>query len=329
MEDVSENNLSPVLSHFKVYEQFCKAMLDAYAVVDAAGRVVKTNQLMTQLTGFKTKQILKANSFDDLIKLSIDGQTLTIADVLRNFSSPTRIDEVSGESQANSELNLILGVFPFVDGGKLVGAFVLIRDVTAESNLQDKYKKKATQSITDTLTGLYNRAYFQEYLPDLVKMLHGMPENSEQRGASTIMLDIDHFKKINDVHGHPAGDYVIKTVAELMLKCFRKTDVICRYGGEEFLAILPATPIVGAAAAAEKLRRTVAEHKFSFEGKTIPVSISSGIAQIDLGNEEAKDTIARADAALYFSKQSGRNRVSLHDGKDVTAAGPALVDGAA
>jgi len=324
MEDTA--NTSPVLSQFKAYEHFCKAMLDAYAVVDASGRVVKSNQLLSQLVGLKTKQILKANSFDDLIQLEIDGKPLRIANLLKDFAGPTRIDEVSGKSSVHEGLNVIVGLYPFFEGGTIIGAFVLLRDVTAETNLQDKYKAKATQSITDPLTGLFNRGYFQEYLPNMAKMVLGMPEKSDHRNVSTIMLDIDHFKKINDVHGHPAGDYVIKTVAELMLKCFRKTDVICRYGGEEFLAILPATPANGAVAAAEKIRRTIAEHKFLFEGKTIPVTISSGVAQIQLGSEEPKDAMARADAALYNSKQSGRNRVSIHSGDKITTVSPDAID---
>lgn len=124
--------------------------------------------------------------------------------------------------------------------------------MTAETNLQDKYKHKATQSITDALTGLFNRNYFVEYMTSQVATLESLPLDAPQRTMSVVMLDIDFFKKLNNGYGHQAGDLVIKQVAELLRKSFRKTDVVARYGGEEFLAILPGTDAVGAAIAADK-----------------------------------------------------------------------------
>ena len=126
------------------------------------------------------------------------------------------------------------------------------------------------------------------------------------------MGDIDHFKKINDKYGHPTGDYVIKTVAQIISKSVRRTDVVCRYGGEEFLVILPASNLEGSAVAAEKIRHSIECHNFEFEGQKIQVTMSLGVSQLDVGHESGKDAIARADAALYHSKHSGRNHVSLN-----------------
>jgi len=305
-----------VLDLFKTFEHFSKAMLDAYAVVDESGRVVKSNALFSQLVGQKTKQILKAASMDDLIQFEIDGRRLTVKSLLEK-PSPTRLDEVAGHAAGKTDLNLIIGYYPFIENSVCHGAFILVRDATAEAALQGKYKDKARKSITDPLTGLLNRNHFEEYLPNHLNTLNAMPENSEQRKISVLMGDIDHFKKVNDVYGHPAGDYVIKTVAEIMQKCFRKTDVVCRYGGEEFLVILPATPKEGALTAAEKMRKSIAETKFIFEGKIIPVTISCGVAQIRIESEDAHAAIARADEALYASKHGGRNRVCYHDGSEI------------
>ena len=321
MEIVSKNKPSAVLEQFKFFENFSRAMLDAYAVVDETGRVVKSNQLFAQLVGQKAKQILKTESIDELISLQIDGLPLSIKSLLTNLT-PTRLDEVSGSTAEKSDLNLIIGIYPFLnsdnpDNPSCCGAFLLIRDATAEAALQGKYKDKARKSITDPLTGLFNRNHFEEYLPNQLKTLTGMQENSDQRKISVIMCDIDHFKKVNDVYGHPAGDYVIKTVAEIMQKCFRKTDVICRYGGEEFLVILPATPTEGALIASEKMRKSINENKFNFDGKIIPVSISCGVARINIGNEDGAKAIARADEALYNAKRTGRNRVCFHDGTEI------------
>jgi diguanylate cyclase (GGDEF)-like protein len=307
-------NAPTALDMFRGHEHFTKCMLDAYAIVDTNGKVLKTNPLFSQLVGMRSRQILRADSFDELLEMGLAGKRLSINKILEN-RSPTRIDEVSGKSKDRDDLNLIIGFYPFLDDDdQLVGAFVLIRDVTAETNLQDKYKDKATQSITDALTGLYNRAYFVEYMTSQVSHLEKLPETATQKSISVIMIDIDHFKKTNDVYGHQAGDYVIKVVADIMKNVFRKTDIVCRYGGEEFLTILPGTELTGAATAAEKLRKTIAEYSFEFDETKIPVTISSGVAQILVGKETGDQTIARADAALYCSKDSGRNQVSIHNG---------------
>jgi diguanylate cyclase (GGDEF)-like protein len=323
MGEAAENlgeTAAAVLEAFKGFEHFCKCLLDAYAVVDMSGKVHKCNPLFAQLVGLRTKQILKADSFDDILELSVAGKPLKVADTLAH-TGPTRIDEVSGTSSERQDLNLIIGVYPFAANGQPLGAFLLLRDVTAETNLQDKYKDKATASITDALTGLFNRAYFTEYLASQMATLESFPATAAQRVVSVVMLDIDFFKKINDGYSHQAGDFVLKHTSELMKKCFRKTDIVARYGGEEFLAILPGTDAVGACIAAEKLRMAVQAYKFEFEGRVIPVTISSGVAQINIGKETGEQAIARADAALYFSKESGRNRVSIHDG-----AGPKASD---
>ena len=313
------------LEMFKAYDHFCKAMLDAYCVLDMTGKVVKSNPLFSQLVGFKSRQILKMQSLDEMLQLDIDGDELKVANIL-DHQTPTRIDEVSGKSNDKHDLNLIIGVYPFIAEGEQVGAFVLIRDVTAETNLQDKYKDKATQSITDALTGLFNRKYFVEYLTNQVNTMQNVPDHSSQKIMSLIMLDIDHFKKVNDVYGHQAGDYVIATVAQLMKETFRKTDIVSRYGGEEFLAILPGTDKLGSMVAAEKLRKKIEDHNFVFDNVEMPIRISSGVAQIDANNEIGEDTIARADAALYHSKENGRNQVSLHDGTGIQSYESALAN---
>mgnify|MGYP006274627997 CR=1 FL=1 len=323
--NLPETSGQDVLDAFKPHEHFSKCLLDAFAVVDMTGRVLKCNALLSLVTGQKTKQIMKAGSLAELLTFDIKGMPLTVAEILNN-QAPYRYDDVTGTATINNQsLNLTIGVFPFIVNGANIGAFVLLRDVTAETNLQDRYKDKATQSITDNLTGLFNRAYFSEYLTNQVKVMESMPADSEQRTMSVIMFDIDHFKKINDVYGHQAGDFVLKHVGGILKNGFRKTDVVARYGGEEFLAILPATPMSGAAGAAEKIRESIATFKFDMDGTVIPVTISIGLAQMAFSKETAAEAIARADAALYFSKKTGRNRVSAHNGTEPQPVTPEAV----
>jgi diguanylate cyclase (GGDEF)-like protein/PAS domain S-box-containing protein len=296
---------------FKPYEAFCRTMLDAYVVIDTRGRIRKFNPLMCQLTSLKSKQLLKAESLDAIISFYVNDQKLNIGDLTKQLT-PTRFDEIRGEIPGNNNLNLILGLFPFKSkSDEVIGAFLLIRDVTAETNLQGKYKDAAHKSISDPLTTLFTRAYFEDYLRLQTKTLIELPMNADQRQISLIMVDIDHFKKVNDVHGHQAGDHILKVVAAVMRKNFRKGDIVCRYGGEEFLVILPATDLRGTAAAAEKLRANIEAEKILFEGTHIPVTISIGVAQINIGAESYNETIARADHSLYEAKKTGRNKVVI------------------
>lgn len=308
-----------VLEAFKPFEHFCKAMLDGFVVINSSGKVVKSNPLVAQMSGLSSKLILGLATFDEVFTLTVGDRPMKVTALLEN-TNPTRFDEIASRGHNGKELNLIIGYYPFLQDGQVIGAWMLLRDVTAETQLQGKYKDKATKSITDPMTGLYNRGHFEDYMKNQQANLAHLPAESDHRNLTVIMGDIDHFKKVNDKYGHPTGDYVIKKVAEVMTNVFRKTDVVCRYGGEEFLIILPACDLEGAAIAAEKVRLAIENCKFEFEGTTIPVTMSLGVAQLIVGKEEGKDAIARADAALYGSKQSGRNRVSIHSGTGIIAS---------
>ena len=122
------------------------------------------------------------------------------------------------------------------------------------------------------------------------------------------MFDIDYFKRINDQCGHLAGDYVLRELAEVVQDRIRRDEVFARYGGEEFAIMMPETELQGAVTLAETLREKVAEHRFSFQGENITVTISMGCAEV--GTEDtATGLIARADEKLYEAKRGGRNRV--------------------
>ena len=179
-----------------------------------------------------------------------------------------------------------------------------LRDYSVVLEFQKNEMEKANAALeelatTDSLTGLCNRRIFQDRLAEEVRRAHryGTP-------VSLIMLDIDGFKSYNDTHGHPEGDIALRTVAHILETCARNPDVVCRYGGEEFVLLLPQTDCAGAVAYAERLRTTVEKHAWSLR----PVTASLGVAALRLG-EAGADLVARADAALYRAKTSGRNRV--------------------
>ncbi|MCK6587205.1 MAG: diguanylate cyclase [Polyangiaceae bacterium] len=161
-------------------------------------------------------------------------------------------------------------------------------------------------TIMDGLTQIHNKRYLYEALER--EIVRG---RRHERHLAVLLFDIDHFKRINDMHGHLAGDFVLKEVARIIQQRIRRDEVFARYGGEEFAIVLPETSLEGAAALGEMLRQKVAEHSFVFQADAIRVTISIGIALLTETDKQANDLIKRADEKLYQAKNSGRNRVCV------------------
>ncbi|HEY5315770.1 MAG TPA: GGDEF domain-containing protein [Pirellulales bacterium] len=158
-----------------------------------------------------------------------------------------------------------------------------------------------TEVRTDPLTGVSNRRAMDDALASLTAMKHRY-----EVIFSIAIVDIDHFKSVNDQRGHVAGDQVLQAVAKLMDDTARETDIVTRYGGEEFVVLMPQTELSGACVFGERIRQAI-ERKLS-------LTVSVGVAEA-LDSESAEDLLRRADAALYLAKSCGRNRVGRHDGK--------------
>ncbi len=158
-------------------------------------------------------------------------------------------------------------------------------------------------TIMDGLTQIHNKRYLYEALER--EIIRG---RRHERELAVLLFDIDHFKRINDVHGHLAGDFVLKEVARIVQSRIRRDEVFARYGGEEFAIILPETSLQGSVALAETLRQKIEEHVFIFQQDTIKVTISLGATILIETDRAANDLIKRADEHLYEAKRSGRNR---------------------
>lgn len=172
--------------------------------------------------------------------------------------------------------------------------------------LRERVDRGLELSVIDQLTGLYNRRYMNNQLQ---QFMHRAVIGNKP--LSVMMLDIDHFKHINDTYGHQAGDEVLQEIAERLRQNVRPMDVVCRPGGEEFLVILPDTPGDMACAAAERVRRAVAAGTFSVLGNTrqVSVTISAGVSSLNGVDDTMAELMGRADSALYQAKSAGRNRV--------------------
>ncbi|RMG20306.1 MAG: diguanylate cyclase [Deltaproteobacteria bacterium] len=189
--------------------------------------------------------------------------------------------------------------------------------------LQDELKEAnarlSTLAVTDPLTGLFNRRHLMDLLETELDRArrHGTP-------LALLVVDVDHFKAINDTHGHQMGDRVLVAIAKKLKSCLRKHDLIARYGGEEFVVLLPHTGRTEAAATGEKLRDAVAGAPFT-ETAGIPITVSIGAATYpDAGLETVDDLLLRADEALYRAKALGRDRVAMWMGELGQAAAIAL-----
>lgn len=169
---------------------------------------------------------------------------------------------------------------------------------------QRQFEQAAT---VDGLTGIHNRRWMDEHFP---RALHRCAQASES--VVLLMIDIDHFKRCNDMHGHQAGDEVLRHVARMMIRGFRPHDLLARFGGEEFAALLPNAGLENGRRAADRVRASIAAKPVTLgEGRVLPaVTVSVGVAAMRSG-EDLASLLAQADAALYTAKRNGRNRVEV------------------
>jgi two-component system, cell cycle response regulator len=195
------------------------------------------------------------------------------------------------------------------DGDKILVGSTTILKFTYHDNLDEIFQKQMYESaLRDGLTKAFNKKYFTDRLESELtfSLRHGSP-------LVLVMFDIDHFKKVNDTHGHQAGDLVLSEISTLLTAALRAEDVFARYGGEEFAVICRGTDVAQAQIVGERMRKAVEKHRFVHEGTQIPITISVGIAALpDPAVKDATDLVARADKALYQSKHGGRNRVTIH-----------------
>ncbi|MBA4382032.1 MAG: hypothetical protein C0406_05645 [Sideroxydans sp.] len=182
-------------------------------------------------------------------------------------------------------------------------AYVWMIEVVAEHSERELER----QTVTDVLTQLPNRRYF-----DLVFQQEVAKDVRAESGLVLAMLDIDHFKKINDSYGHDVGDQVLKHIAQLLRFSTRAGNVIARVGGEEFAILLPSTTLHDAKEAAERIRQIIENNPYEYEGKELNLTVSVGLSRVRSGDEEAQ-SYKLADDALYAAKRMGRNRVVVFE----------------
>ena len=228
--------------------------------------------------------------------------------------------QIDGENMVLHDLGSTNGTFcqgarvdkhVLEDGDKILVGSSTVLKFTYHDSLDELFQRQMYESaLRDDLTKTFNKKYFTDRLES--EFAFAMRTKAP---LSLLVFDLDHFKEVNDTHGHPAGDEVLAEVAHVVSTLIRAEDVFARVGGEEFGVICRATDSASAQAVAERMRLTVAGHKFTAENVTIPVAISAGTASTpDSRIADAQALIAAADQALYEAKRTGRNRVCVWQG---------------
>lgn len=217
---------------------------------------------------------------------------------------------VDGVRRDESIANLVMNVI-----GNIVHANQSLQSKldTAESRLEEQaveIEAHISRSLTDALTGLPNRREFNERLEERMSAW-----NRRREPFSLLLLDVDHFKKLNDVYGHLLGDQVLAALGEALRGAIRREDAIARYGGEEFAILLPNTLLEQASLVAQKVREAAIHATVRHNQTAIAITVSGGLATIQ-PNEAVERLIQRADAALYAAKAAGRNCAFAHDGTE-------------
>jgi len=285
----------------------------------AADRVTEMLQPAAQVLRPKSAEQLRemADATIDLVILSLNGEqdALRLVAQLRG-SETSRLVPIlliaDGEDLPRLAKGLDLGANDYivrpVDRNELSArARTQVRRKRLQDRLQDNYQRSLALALTDSLTGLYNRRYLLAHLDGLM-----VRASEGAQGPAMLMLDLDFFKRVNDAHGHAAGDAVLREVAGRIARHVRNFDLVARYGGEEFVVVMPETQLAVAAMVAERLRNVVASKPIALGDGLgeISVTISVGIAVTREGGDNATHMLQRADKALYEAKGRGRNCVA-------------------
>jgi diguanylate cyclase (GGDEF)-like protein len=304
-------NLTPIAR-----EVLIEQLSDGVIVVNLLGRIVDINKAAQKMLAKPAKTIVGQplkDAFPDGIELPVSPQ----------LEQPVEFG-VMNSTEYFYEAH-VSGLFGMP--GRLEGQLIVLRDITRRKNIEfelqrsnrdlnirldeisELHQQLREQAIHDVLTGLYNRRYLDETLDREIARAR-----RKNYPVSLLMLDVDHFKQINDTFGHQAGDQYLQVIGRLLKNKIRREDIASRFGGDEFLVVMPDANIESALNRAEGFRQEMSEVVIDIEGQKISTTLSVGVAIFPDNGGTVEQTLLAVDQALYLAKTQGRNRVCLFSG---------------
>ncbi|WP_052481208.1 sensor domain-containing diguanylate cyclase [Gilvimarinus agarilyticus] len=288
-----------------------EASPDAILVVDGQGLVVSFNQRFLDTWQIANDYVAEHQRADGTIveeTLLAPAQSLLkspepfLARLAQLYASPTEADLCEIELTDGRVLERH-SVGLQSDDGQYLGRVWFFRDITSHRLLESSLRHIA---CVDTLTGEMNRRHFLE-----CAAAEFTRAREQQYPLAILMIDLDHFKKVNDCYGHAAGDYVLEATCQRWRKILRGDDLLGRVGGEEFAILLPRSDMVATETVAHRLRQSITGKPFKSDGHEIFCSISGGMTMLRATDENIKDVLLRADDALYRAKRAGRDCIEI------------------
>lgn len=283
----------------KSYEVLFRHSADGIALADNEGRVIEINEKFTEIFGYTNEEAKGKTTYELLFK---EGESHE--EYMEIFKSllegKTYETEVIRYSKDGSKINILLRVIPVIIDGVTIGNYGIYTDISERKKYEEKLRYL---SLHDGLTGLYNRNYFEEELKRL--------ESSRLYPITLISADLDGLKLINDTIGHKKGDELLKNTAKILEKSVRKSDVVARIGGDEFVVILPKTPEDVGEKVVERIKSAI--NDYNAQKSHLPLSLSIGLATTESPEQTLEETLKMADDLMYrdklYHRTSSRNKI--------------------
>jgi diguanylate cyclase (GGDEF)-like protein/PAS domain S-box-containing protein len=277
-------------------------------LVNRKGRITFANANAEKILGLPREEIVRRTHdapdwhITDLAGNPVPQADLPVSRVMSGGQPVYDVQHAFAWHNGRRQIVLSISASPLLDqAGEIEGVVVSLEDITERKRLEQELERQAR---TDVLTGAASRRHFFTRAEEAIRLARRY-----SHPLSLLMLDLDHFKRVNDTHGHQVGDLVLKALVQLAWQTLRKVDVLGRIGGEEFAILMPETDAEQAFQVAERLRQAVDAAKVPFNGGSVRFTVSIGVATLTDGDTSIGVLLSRADGALYEAKRTGRNRV--------------------
>ena len=286
-------------------------LLNGIYFVDRNGKITYWNKAAESISGFAADEVLGKSCRDDILVHALGNDILCnehcpLKSVMKSFDPITAT--VSLRHKDGYRVPVRVRCVPLLDAdNQIIGAAEIFERVYVQEDITLKLKELGQFAYIDALTEIPNRRYMEEALQDWLQAHYG-----RNWPFAVAMGDIDFFKKVNDEHGHDAGDLVLKKIAEVLRKNLRSMDIVGRWGGEEFLLLLQNIPFENLHEKLESLRKAIENSWVENDGIRIKVTMSFGCT-VPCKDDSTLSLVARADELLYKSKREGRNKVSMDE----------------